>query len=272
MEIAKISKRKINAIIGENFPQTTKGRKPKVSLWRIVKMILYRLKTGCQWRNLPVKLYTGRVLISWQTVYYHFNKWAKEELWQKVFTRLIAENKQQLDLSNAQLDGSQTVAKRGGEAVGYQGRKKAKTTNCLFFVDKNGQILAMSEPIAGNHNDLYEIEKTTGKIFADLQAAGVSLDGLFLNADAGFDSEYFRNFCQNKGIIPNFDFNKRNAQNIDNQPFKDELLYKNRFVIERSNAWIDSFKALLVRFETRAHTWVALHYLAFVFLFSKPIF
>ena len=30
----------------------------------------------------------------------------------------------------------------------------------------------------------------------------------------------------------------------------DELLYEQRFVIERTNAWVDTFKALLVRFET----------------------
>ena len=27
--------------------------------------------------------------------------------------------------------------------------------------------------------------------------------------------------------------------------------------------WIDAFKALLVRFETKSHTWMGLHYLAF---------
>lgn len=30
----------------------------------------------------------------------------------------------------------------------------------------------------------------------------------------------------------------------------DELLYEQRFVIERTNAWVDVFKALLVHFET----------------------
>lgn len=34
----------------------------------------------------------------------------------------------------------------------------------------------------------------------------------------------------------------------------DELLYKCRFVIERTNTWLDAFKAILVRFETNAIT------------------
>ena len=43
----------------------------------------------------------------------------------------------------------------------------------------------------------------------------------------------------------------------------DELLYKCRFVIERTNAWLDAFKAILVRFETNAIHWEALNILAF---------
>ena len=38
---------------------------------------------------------------------------------------------------------------------------------------------------------------------------------------------------------------------------------KNDFSAERTNAWIDAFKALLVRFETKARTWMSLHHIAF---------
>jgi hypothetical protein len=34
-----------------------------------------------------------------------------------------------LDLSELNLDGSHAIAKKGGESVAYQGRKRAKTTN-----------------------------------------------------------------------------------------------------------------------------------------------
>jgi len=40
-----------------------------------------------------------------------------------------------LDLSSIQLNGSHTPANNGGVAVGYQGRKAARTTNALFVVD-----------------------------------------------------------------------------------------------------------------------------------------
>ena len=67
-------------------------------------------------------------------------------------------NKRYLDMSSVQLDGSHTPVKRGGIAVAYQGRKKAKTTNMLFLTDQQGIPLACSQPVAGNHNDLFEIE------------------------------------------------------------------------------------------------------------------
>ena len=51
-------------------------------------------------------------------------------------------------------------------------------------------MLAMSPPMAGNHNDLYEIEEILKEILAFLEEAGIEHKGLFLNADAGFDSKY----------------------------------------------------------------------------------
>jgi transposase len=63
----------------------------------------------------------------------------------------------------------------------------------------------------------------------------------------------------------------------DSEPYSngsfifDALLYPSRTVIERANAWIDDFKALLVRFERRARNWEALHYIAFLVIFSRKI-
>ena len=186
-----------------------------------------------------------------------------------MWNKLLSLHKSELDLSSVQLDGSHTPAKRGGEAVGYQMRKKSKTTNALFLTDRKGIPLAMSEPIEGNHNDLYEVENFFLKMLIDLEQSQIQTNGLFLNADAGFDSEGFRNICFSKEIIANIAFNKRNSRNTDNQPLLDDLLYKERFSVERTNAWIDAFKALLIRFETKSQTWMSLHYLAFALILIR---
>lgn len=106
-------------------------------------------------------------------------------------------------------------------------------------------------------------------MLTDLKKSKIEINGLFLNADAGFDSEGFRTLCFSNDIIANVDFNKRNTQNTDNQQLLDDELYKERFSAERTNAWLDAFKALLVRFETKTHTWMGLHFLAFSLILMR---
>jgi transposase len=49
----------------------------KVRNWQVVQAILYRLKTGCEWRKLPMKQFFI-VHDQWQAVYHHFRKWSKD--------------------------------------------------------------------------------------------------------------------------------------------------------------------------------------------------
>ncbi len=48
----------------------------------IVNSIIYFLRAGCAWRMLP------HDLPPWQTVYYHFRKWQKDETWEKLNSSL----------------------------------------------------------------------------------------------------------------------------------------------------------------------------------------
>lgn len=129
-----------------------------------------------------------------------------------------------LDLSSIDLlDGSPAPAVRGGKAVEYQGRKRRKTTNALYLTDRQGIPLAMSEPVAGNHNDLYDIEVQFEVVTAALETSEISLGGLFLNADAGFDSKEFRSARAKKEVNANICFNKRNGNADRDQYFDGDL-------------------------------------------------
>jgi hypothetical protein len=172
-------------------------------------------------------------------------------------------------MSSIQLDGTHTLAKRGGEAVAYQGRKKGKTCNLLILADSKGTPLACGEPMAGNHNDAFGLVPTVRGMVASIQLSGIPTDGLFLNADSGFDNEGFRDYCFKNGIIGNIDKNIRNGS--AKEYLFDELLYKCRVVIERTNAWMDAFKAILVRFETSMAHWKALNILAFCVILLRQL-
>ena len=169
-----------------------------------------------------------------------------------------------LDLSSMQLDGSQTVARKGGDHTGLQKRKSARTTNTLFLCDDKGQPLSIATPQPGNQHDVSGIAELFDELCDVLIQAGIDLRGVFMNADSGFDAQVVHKKCEDAGIEANIHHNTRNTQQLDEQyRYFDELLYKRRFVIERMNAWLDSFKALLIRFETRVKNWMALHFLAF---------
>ena len=246
------------------------GRHLKVPLWKIVKAILYKLKTGIQWRYLPIRQFFGFMKYSWQSVYYHFNKWSQTGLWEHCYQRLLSDYRNKLDMSVVNLDGTHTPAKRGGEAVGYQGRKKCKTSNMLILTDRQGVPIGWSSPISGEHHDSFELTKTARYIFTKIESIGIRIDGLFLNADAGFDVKEFRSLCDQKEIIHNIDFNKRRTQNYRDEDYLlDNELYKKRFSVEQLNAWVDGFKSLKFRYETKASNWMALHCLAFAIIFIR---
>lgn len=249
-----------------------RGKEIKVEMSTLIDAILHKLKTGCQWRQLPVKQFFDSQKLTWQGVYYHFNEWRKDGSWKRVWLNVLRLNKRFLDLSSIQLDGSHTPAKNGGQAVGYQGRKAAKTTTSLFLADNTGLMLACATPQAGNHHDLFEIEKLFEELCVLLESAQLNLKGLFLNADSGFDAQNLRLACANREIQATIGVNPRSA----NEPliewvYFDEALYKRRPVIEQANAWLDSFKTLLVRYETNVENWLSFHWLAFVVLFLRRI-
>lgn len=272
-----LSKNTIDTWIIPHLTVGSRGFAPTVPIHEIIEAILHRLKTGCQWRELPTKQFFSDTILNWNTVFYHYNKWSKAGCWAKIWINILKENRKYLDLSSIEFDGSHTSAKNGGDAVGYQGRKACKTTNALFMSDNQGVMLAMSTPQEGQHHDLFEIQSLFNEICTMLKEADINLDGLFLNADSGFDSDSFREACEKENIIPNVKLNPRNSANqkaeltpIGTVIF-DELLYKDRSVIEHANAWIDGFKALLVRFEFSVRNWMSLHFIAFSIIFLRKI-
>ena len=251
------------------IPKTQRGFPPTVPLVEIINAILYKLKTGVQWHQLPVKALFEHQAIGWNAVYYHYRKWCLSDTLKHSWITFLKQHKKELDLSSVDLDGSHTPALRGGAEVEYQGRKKRKTTNALYLTDRQGLPLAMSEPQSGHHNDLHNIEVQFEVVTNTLEEAGIAVEGLFLNADAGFDAKNFRDTCAKKQINPNVCFNKRNGNTEVRDEYFDQELYDNRYVVERTNAWMDSFRSLLNRFDTTIESWKGFNYLAFFVIALK---
>ena len=136
------------------------------------------------------------------------------------------------------------------------------------LVDGNGYILATTDIVAGNHNDAYQVTETLKKLFADLKRTGLSYTGAFFNADSSFDTRAARKVLWNAGVIPNIDENKRGRKTTKRgrkRHFNRDV-YKRRFAIERTFAWIDKFRTLLIRFERKGSYFLGFHYLAFALI------
>lgn len=115
-----LDKNAINVEIVPYLSLSERGFPPTVPLVEIVNAILYKLKTGVQWRQLPVKGFFSGKPLSWQ-VYHHYRKWCCKGDWCACWIAFINRHRAKLDLSTVDLDGSHTPAIRGGEQVEYQG-------------------------------------------------------------------------------------------------------------------------------------------------------
>lgn len=82
-------------------------------------------------------------------------------------------------------------------------------------------------------------------------AAALALRGATLNLDAGFDSQKNRQFVFNAGLKPNIKENPRNRQSPKRGRPRcfNTVVYAFRSRVERTFAWEDKFKRLLLRFE-----------------------
>ena len=160
------------------------------------------------------------------------------------------------------------VLQKRGEEVAYQGRKKAKTSNILPVTDRNGYIIGTTGVIAGHHNDSYELEQKLKNLIADMKRNTLDDKGAFFNADSSFDTRAARKLLWNHGLIPNIAENKRNRKAVKRgrkRHFNREV-YTHRFVSERTFAWVDKFKTLLIRFERKAASCLGFHHLGFALI------
>jgi transposase len=249
--------------------KSKRGYECSYKVFNYFQAIVYRLKTGCQWRQLPLKeFFSGEVPV-WQSVYYHYWKWCKASCFETLWKKFILKVKDYFDMEMINIDGSHTPAKRGGEEVGYQNRKKCKTTNMLFLADKNGNLISCSEPIAGNHHDSYNLIDNFEKMkkFPLIRDAKSPV----MNADSGFDVNSFFDYCLGNDVLLNIKGNSRNSKKPKNLEAKMIFPedYARRFVIERAFAWLDGFKLLLVRYEVKSRHWLQLHFLAFLIIMLR---
>jgi Transposase DDE domain len=102
-----------------------------------------------------------------------------------------------------------------------------------------------------NETDMVLLPKGLKALKKVAKQVGLDLRGAYLNLDGGFDSTYNRKCIFNAGMIPNIKENPRNRKRTKRgrKRLFNEAIHTLRMRVERTFAWEDKFKRLLLRFE-----------------------
>ncbi len=268
---ANVTKDEIEYCILPFIPKNKRGFASRFSVGDIFRCIVHKLKTGCQWKFLFVDIECVRPPFSWQTVYHYYRKWCKEGVFERMFNVYVQVQRDKLDTGQLNLDGTHSLVKRSAESAAYQHRKRGRTSNILIMTDGRGIPLASGGIVSGNHNDLYNIVPQYARMIRQLNDNGIDVCNSMQNADKGFDSKALRRAIARRKMIPNIKENprRRKGKKRGRKRYFNEQVYATRFVNERCFAWIDSFRTLLIRFDTLDISWLNWHYLAFALILLK---
>jgi transposase len=106
-----ISKEDFELYILPNLSHKMGHNRQKVSYHYIFNTIVYVLKSGCSWRTLK----PDNQLVTWQNIYYHYNKWSKDGSFERLLEQSLDTISDKLALECIQLDGTHTSAKKGAK-------------------------------------------------------------------------------------------------------------------------------------------------------------
>src|SRR6202795_611931 len=141
----QLSEPEFAAFIFPHLSTPRRGPRCKLGYHCVFNLILWVLYTGMQWKCLPVpRTAAGKARIHYTTIYRVFAKWSDDG---SLYQAFIASVKHlathgHLDLSILHGDGTNTVAKKGGDGIGYSGHKHQKGEKILAIIDNNGFVLA----------------------------------------------------------------------------------------------------------------------------------
>lgn len=109
-------------------------------------------------------------------------------------------------------------------------------------------------------------------------ASLISLDltGAYLTLDSGFDSEHNKWLVRSHGMIPVIKPNRRGTKDEAKieKMYDDfnEPIYQERFKIERTFAWQDTYRKLVIRYEKLEATHTGFKYLAYAIMNLRVFF
>jgi transposase len=119
------------------------------------------------------------------------------------------------------------------------------------MTDNHGYVLSPLPVAPVNETDMLLLPDGLKALKKVAKMVGLVLTGAYLNLDAGFDSTHNRKCIFNAGMIPNIPENPRNRKRTKRgrKRFFNAAIHALRTRVDRTFAWEDKCKRLLLRFE-----------------------
>ena len=136
------------------------------------------------------------------------------------------------------------------------------------MTDNHGYVLAPLPVAPVNETDMALLPKGLQALKKVAQQGELDLRGAYLNLDGGFDSAHNRKCIFNAGLIPNIKENPRNRKTTKRgrKRFFNAAIHVLRMRVERTFAWEDKFKRLLLRFERIQHRHYGMKLMAYTLI------
>lgn len=210
-----------------------------------------------KWRDLDNKDFPSGVT-HWRRLRFWGTQFGLKNTWELILRKLNKLNK--LNLNITSIDGSLIQSFNFLDATGYSGKYKRTGTKISTLVDFLGIPFNIVFASGESHDMPLAIPTIANN---PLGKPNMVL------ADKGYDSDKFRFKLKENGIstnIPNRDIKNRKIQENYNIP-----LGKMRFKVERTNAWIKSFRRLRFRFDYTLTSFQNLTYMALIVISLRKL-
>ena len=143
-------------------------------------------------------------------------------------------------------------------------------------MDNNGFVIAPLVVKPVNQHDNVLLSESINNLIDIADLLALDLNNSYLTLDSGFDSDYNRWLVKSIKMIPVIKPNRRGTKNQEklemlHENFNEDI-YKERFKIERTFAWQDTYRKLVIRYERLECTHLGFKYLAYSMMNLRVFF
>lgn len=251
---------RVEPILARRYPPARTGR-PRADLRRVLDGVIYRMRSGCQWNQLPREFGANSTVHGW------FQRFAADGVLREIWAALARECEAlgALSWEWQAADGVMGKSRFAGDKRGPNPTDRAKSgTKKSIIVERSGGPLGVV--IAGaNVHDTKLLAATIDAIVLKRPDPGTLAQQLCL--DKGYDNPTGDAVCAAAGYAAHI--RRIGEEKLDRRGEKTHPA--RRWVVERTIAWLQRCRAILIRYDKKSQNYEGLIQLACALLWTRRL-